>query len=726
MIRLAARLAVSGGRESAVRLVLTSIGVALGTTLLLLSAAADPAIRAHQRHQAWQFTGRDQADLEGSGAALLWRLADDAVAGRDMKVLRVAATGPGAPVPLGLPHVPVPGEVYLSPPLAALIDVLPADRLADRFPSAPAGTIGRRYLAGPEELIAVVGMAPEDLRGGPGVLEVHHIRSRPNQFEFSDFLRLVLGVGAVGLLLPVLVFVSTSTRLGAARREQRFAAMRLAGATPRQTRVVAGVEAGAAAGVGALVGWVGFSLLRARVAQIEIDGEASFVGDVQVAPALLAVILVAIPIMAVVAAMVSLHRLQISPLGVARRSVRARPTVRRLVPFVAGSAGFALSMALAKGNEGAGMLVPVMATFAVMVYGIVVAGPWLTVLTARALGRIGRRPSSLLAGRRLEDDPSSGFRAVSGLVLAVFVASVFSGVTPAVRGDNNDRNALLIDETAMAAALPPDTSAAQAGVALAAAATAGAGQGIVVHVDPNPLRAVRPGASAAGPPPPPLMLAVCADLEVIGVRDSCPAGGTARVLLDGGLQIKPAPYTPAEVAALPAHTLILSTDGTVATTDRIRTAIQRAVPGAEPWLVSESVSRANSRLAQMDRLANLALALTLVVAGCGLAVAVAGGIIERKRPFALLRLAGMHLSELRRVAILEAAAPLLLIALASAVLGLAVSALIVQVAGDMTWKAPGAGYWLSLAGGLSVSLGVAAATLPLLGRTTAPSAVRFE
>jgi hypothetical protein len=34
--------------------------------------------------------------------------------------------------------------------------------------------------------------------------------------------------------------------------------------------------------------------------------------------------------------------------------------------------------------------------------------------------------------------------------------------------------------------------------------------------------------------------------------------------------------------------------------------------------------------------------------------------------------------------------------------------------------------WFSLADGLVTALGVAAATLSLLGRTTAPSAVRFE
>ena len=45
---------------------------------------------------------------------------------------------------------------------------------------------------------------------------------------------LVLSVVAAALLFPVLIFIGTATRLSAARREQRFAAMRLVGATPRQ------------------------------------------------------------------------------------------------------------------------------------------------------------------------------------------------------------------------------------------------------------------------------------------------------------------------------------------------------------------------------------------------------------------------------------------------------------------------------------------------------------
>lgn len=46
-------------------------------------------------------------------------------------------------------------------------------------------------------------------------------------------------------------------------------------------------------------------------------------------------------------------------------------------------------------------------------------------------------------------------------------------------------------------------------------------------------------------------------------------------------------------------------------------------------------------------------------------------IIERRRPFALLRLAGTHLRELHRTVLAEAAVPLLVVALATAGLGMA-------------------------------------------------------
>ena len=59
----------------------------------------------------------------------------------------------------------------------------------------------------------------------------------------------------------------------------------------------------------------------------------------------------------------------------------------------------------------------------------------------------------------------------------------------------------------------------------------------------------------------------------------------------------------------------------------------------------------------------------------------AGAIVERRQAFAQLRLAGTRLSELRRVVMAEAAAPLLIVAAASVALGMLVAALVLAAAG---------------------------------------------
>ena len=61
---------------------------------------------------------------------------------------------------------------------------------------------------------------------------------------------LLLSVIALALLAPVLIFIGTATRLSAARREQRFAALRLVGATRRQISALSAVESAVAAAAG--------------------------------------------------------------------------------------------------------------------------------------------------------------------------------------------------------------------------------------------------------------------------------------------------------------------------------------------------------------------------------------------------------------------------------------------------------------------------------------------
>ena len=163
----------------------------------------------------------------------------------------VARTGPRSPVPPGIPHLPGPGQFYASPALSRLLRATPAAELGDRFPGHQIGTIGPSALPAPDSLIIVIGHNPGQLSRVPGAGMVASIATTPGNNGPAGYdpttLAAILAVGALALLFPVLVFIGTATRLAAARREQRFAAIRLAGGTPRQVSVMSAVEASIAA-----------------------------------------------------------------------------------------------------------------------------------------------------------------------------------------------------------------------------------------------------------------------------------------------------------------------------------------------------------------------------------------------------------------------------------------------------------------------------------------------
>jgi ABC-type antimicrobial peptide transport system permease subunit len=134
---------------------------------------------------------------------------------------------------------------------------------------------------------------------------------------------------------------------------------------------------------------------------------------------------------------------------------------------------------------------------------------------------------------------------------------------------------------------------------------------------------------------------------------------------------------------------------------------------------------------EAERIAFFVVALTLVVAGCSLAVTVVGSLAERKRPFTLLRLSGTPTSALNKVVLLESVLPLVAAALVAAGMGYALTAVAIKAlsasAGfSVAVVPPGLAYYLTMVGGLALSLIVIILTLPLLGSTTKPENARFE
>ena len=84
----------------------------------------------------------------------------------------------------------------------------------------------------------------------------------------------------LAVLFPVLILIGTATRLAAARREERFAALRLVGATPRDVSVIASVDSVVSALSGTVLGIGLFLAVRPALAGASLTGTRYFAATV--------------------------------------------------------------------------------------------------------------------------------------------------------------------------------------------------------------------------------------------------------------------------------------------------------------------------------------------------------------------------------------------------------------------------------------------------------------
>jgi len=173
----------------------------------------------------------------------------------------------------------------------------------------------------------------------------------------------------------------------------------------------------------------------------------------------------------------------------------------------------------------------------------------------------------------------------------------------------------------------------------------------------------------------------------------------------------------------------VATNGAVPAVEQARTVLEnaRAYPSASaPSTLGDLIRQDNSTNNDYQQLANAVILVSLPIAGCTLAAGIAAGLADRKRPFSLLRLTGARLAMLRRVVALESAVPLLAVAAVAIGTGFGAAAMFASEAQQHPMVAPGAAYYLLTAGGILASLGIIAATFPLLARITGPEVARNE
>jgi hypothetical protein len=234
----------------------------------------------------------------------------------------------------------------------------------------------------------------------------------------------------------------------------------------------------------------------------------------------------------------------------------------------------------------------------------------------------------------------------------------------------------------------------------------------------------------------------CAQLATVPVLGRCPAGATAAAFPADGVSgplfglsnfsgfVWPAVNVPATgLDRLRVDAVNVATDGSVPTVERARTVLENTYALTDlnaPATLSDVIVADNSTNNDYQQLANIVIVVSLVIAGCTLAAGIAAGLADRKRPFSLLRLTGARLSTLRGVVALEGAVPLLTVAGVAIGAGFGGAEMNASLQQGHSIVAPGAAFYLLTGGGIIVSLGIIAATFPLLARITGPEAARNE
>jgi len=251
----------------------------------------------------------------------------------------------------------------------------------------------------------------------------------PDDFVTPNYV--VLAGTASGLLLiPLVTLGGAASRLAVARRDERLAALRLAGSTTGQVSTLALLDSTVQAAVGAVIGAVAYFGLIPLVLPVTFQQRPFSYAELVLPWWALPLSVIAVVLVALVSAAASLRRVAITPLGVAARQAPPGLHWTRVLPIVLICGGFVVLV-----NIGQASLI-VLIVFLLGGLAVVnIVGPWLMGVIGKRAAKRAKTAASLIAARRLIDAPKTAWRSVGGVALATFIASMAASAAMFAVGD---------------------------------------------------------------------------------------------------------------------------------------------------------------------------------------------------------------------------------------------------------------------------------------------------
>ena len=737
------------GRQSMMRLGLTAAAISLGIVMLCYIAAGVNGLVGHQNRaiisnailtakrtpQNPQATGQEPLKAGGieRGNKTEWR-------GKTISVISLQGTEKS--VKFAKMDTPKAGEYYLSKGLAEAIAEHPEDKLLERFGNLTTnlGTLPEDYTTSPDELSLVKGVSAEEVEkadqyakksGRPSDytnVYITDVNGKAQSVGFDPISLMLLVVGGSILLFPIVTFVAVATQLGGAQREKRYAALRLVGATKGQVARVLLLESLLASLVGVVLGLVIFTLTQSSLYGFSYGGMRFWPADLALQWYQYIIIVGVTLGLTTYVNWRRMRKAQLSPLGVSRLAEKTKKLrMWRVIPLAFGLSIFGW-MASKPGHDWiterlsdspVSTLILLAALLSVM-FGLVLAGGWLTNKIARIVARYARSGSALIAGKRIAVHSQTVFRSVSGVVLALFAGSFYlsavSGIDALNASSVANNGYSQLRSNAIAITSQDHTLQSDLQKVLSE-------QPYITNVAP-----MYPVAGGNGR----ITRAIrCSDLAIY-TDHTCPSGaqGDHYALLDfNGPVVKTVSLAEQPVNTNGPKDYLL----TVAHNDDVEKvrALTSARQTPQDFLYIRSGDfekhpQINPIIKNFAEMAYAGMGVTLFVAVASLIVSTIGGLFERRRSLYTLRLGGMRLGQLKRLIMTESLVPLLSVSPLSCAIGVWVGTVFITTFSASLKPTLSPLYFGIVGGGLVAAIIGIYLVLPMVRKLTDPEANQTE
>ncbi len=170
-----------------------------------------------------------------------------------------------------------------------------------------------------------------------------------------------------------------------------------------------------------MLGIAGYFALIPVIGLIPFDGAGFTFAELVVSPLMLCAVVTGVVLLGTLSALIGLRKVVVSPLGVTKKETQPALKSVRLVAVAIALAGMfaALYSPFASMAAIALMLILGLATLNIV-------GPFAMSLIGKVWAARARTSSTLLAARRISDDPKTAWRSVGGVALATFIAGLAS------------------------------------------------------------------------------------------------------------------------------------------------------------------------------------------------------------------------------------------------------------------------------------------------------------